>query len=85
MNTGRFRTKKVTNSLDPTWDEVRTSPRTVAAHPHSQTFCDMYTPQTFYYHIPAGSVEGLVVEVDVYDWDVVGTRAVSVCEVIVVD
>jgi hypothetical protein len=31
--------------------------------------------QTFYYHISAGSVEGLVVEVDVYDWDAVGTRA----------
>lgn len=48
LNGKRFRTKKVTNSLDPTWGE------------------------TFYYHIPAGSVEGLAVEVDVYDWDVVG-------------
>jgi len=45
----------------------------------------LHTLQTFYYHIPAGSVEGLVVEVDVYDWDVVGTSAVSVCDVIVVD
>lgn len=29
--------------------------------------------QMFYYHIPAGSPEDLSVEVDVYDWDVVGT------------
>ena len=84
MNNGRFRTKKVTNSLDPTWGEVRLLPLAPSLLTPTHFF-DLRTLQTFYYHIPAGSVEGLVVEVDVYDWDVVGTWVVSVCEVIVVD